>query len=334
MARRSSVDDRLLALRSVRDEGHSDSIRATAIKALSDTSNLVIAEAARLIGQFELSGTEPELVSTWTRLFEHPDPLKADRGCTAKTAIIESLGKLSYDDPDLYLAAMTYSQLEPAWGKPQDSAESIRGGSAFALARSQKIRIVDKLNAFVTLLRGSRVDRVHAIRAMTDTGSESVIPLLRLKLLSGDAEAEVMGACMSGLLELAQQSSIPLIIEFLKNDDDNIVLEAAAALGVCGKPEAVDALIKAWNRTRDDDVRRSLLLSIGLSRDKTATDFLIAQLESKDDAAAALEALKPACVYQETQTRIRSVLETISDENLRETFEKSFGPGNVSARRS
>lgn len=311
MPPRPTIDERLRFLREIRTDGDLAKIRETAIKNLADKTNLIIAEAAKLVGEFELTGLEPVLLAAWNRLIDHSDPVKADKGCTAKTAIIEALGSLKHDDSEFYLAAIQYKQMEPGWPQSEDTAENVRAGSAFAIARSQQLRIVDKLTPFVDYLQGSRADRINAVKAIADTRHESAIPLLRLKLLSGDDEAEVMGACMSGLLDLAPLRSIPLVAEFLTNPTESVVLEAAAALGVCGKPAAVEALINAWRRTANKDQQRSLLISIGLSRDPSAINFLISQLESRRDIETVLEALKPSCVYEETQRRVREVMQKL-----------------------
>lgn len=329
MPPRPSVDDRLLRLREIRDGGDLVQIRQAASKALTDPMNLVVAEAAKLIGQFELSGMEPELIAVWDRLLMHPDPIKVDKNCWAKAAIIEALGQLNFDDPDLYLSAIAYHQMEPAWQKEVDTADNVRAGAAFGLARSQRIRIVDKLVAFVGLLPNlspdGRADRFTAIKAIADTGSEAAVPLLRLKLLSGDPEAEVLGLCMAGLLSIAPEPSIPFVAGYLKHPIEDAVLEAAAALGVCGRPAAVEALIAACRKSSNAEVRKSLLLSIGISRNPVAIDFLISQLEMGENVEEVLEALRPACVYQETQRRVREVLKARSETKVLADFDAKFG---------
>ena len=67
MPPRPTVDERLRLLREVRSDGDLTKIRETAIKYLADKTNLIIAVAARLIGEFELTGLEPELLAAWTR---------------------------------------------------------------------------------------------------------------------------------------------------------------------------------------------------------------------------------------------------------------------------
>ncbi|WP_397569219.1 HEAT repeat domain-containing protein [Schlesneria sp. T3-172] len=304
MPPRPSIEERLACLREIRSGGDLTQLREAAARHLPDRCNLIVAEAAKIVREFELSGMEPDLLRAWTRLIDGPDPMKADKGCWAKTALIEALAALNYDDPELYQAALTYQQIEPAWPDAIDTAENVRASAAFALARSVRMRTADKLIAFVDYLQGSTFDQVNAVRAMSDTGSESALPLLRMKLRSHGIHSDVAGACMTGLLEMAPTTSIPLVAGFLKSEREELVTEAAAALGSCGKPEAIKSLILAWNRTRDDGLRRSLVLSIGLSRDPSAVDFLIQQLELHHDPDLILNALKPNLVYEEIRLRV------------------------------
>lgn len=325
MAARLSVEERIRQLHEVRQRSNVDEIRSAAEKALKNSSNVVVQDAAKLIGEFELTDLEQSLLAAWKRFIEHSDPIKADKGCRAKSAIVEALGKLNYDEPDFYMSAITYQQLEPAWGPPEDTAESVRAACAFSLAVSRKLRAVDKLNALVELLQGTRTDRINSLKAMVDTGNEMAIPLVRLKLLSGDAETEVVGACMSSLLSLAGDSSVSLIAKYLTDVNTDYVIEAAAALGAYGRPKAIEAMIAAFGRTRDEELRQTFLLSIGMSRDSSAIEFLIKQLQNESLAETALDALKPACVYSDTRDRVHEILKLIGDRSLLAIFERKFG---------
>lgn len=304
MPPRPSIDERLSRLREIGRANDIETLREVAPMFLGDKSNLIVAEAARLVTDFELAGLESELIQAWTRLIENADPIKADKGCTAKAALIKALATLGYDEPELYLTAIAYQQIEPSWPKAEDTAENVRAGAAFALVRSSQMRTVEKLITFVDYLQGSHFDQINAIRAMSDTGSESAIPLLRMKLLSDEVNSEVAGACMTALLDLAPDKSIPLVARFLKSHREDILLEAAAALGSCARPTAVKCLIDAWDKTADEELRRSLVLSIGLSRDSTAIDFLMTLLETRHDRELAMEALKPSLVYEEVRQRV------------------------------
>ena len=140
-------------------------------------------------------------------------------------------------------------------------------------------------------------------------GVEYSKPLLQLKLLSGDSEAEVLGACMSGLLRLDPAWAIPVVARFLNDPNEQVLLEAAAALGETGRVEAVEALLGKLQRTRDRELRQSLLMSLGLSRETKAIDYLIAQVATNQpEAEYALRALKPASTYPEIRSRVSNAI--------------------------
>jgi HEAT repeat protein len=306
---RESLDERLRRVSGLRSEADLAVVRAGLLKSLTDPANLVVAEAAAIVGEFELSGFEEPLLAAWQRLLVDPKkPAKScvDKGCTGKNAIIETLGRLNFDDCDFLLAGMAYEQIEPAWPESIDTAVNVRGGCAFALARSQQMRAVDKLVAFVNLMqRPLWPDRVHAVLAIADTGVENAKPLLQLKLLSGDSKPEVLGACMSGLLRLDPAWAVPVVVQFLNNPNEQVILEAAAVLGESGRADAVEALLGKLQRTRDREMRQSLLMSLGLSREPKAIDILIAQVAgNQPESEHVLRALKPASHYPELRARI------------------------------
>ncbi len=325
MPPRSSIDERLREVQQLRQAQDPDRLPLVASKALKDRANLVVAEAAKLIRENELSGFVPELLQAWQRMLV--EPLKSDKGCTAKTAIVEALDGLDYDEPDFYRTGISYRQLEPVWGGTEDTGENVRGACALALARSRRMGLVEKMNVLVDLILDvdSRLSRVYGIQALANTGSEHVVPLLRFKLLSGDSEAQVVGACMVGLLQLTPQPAVALVGTFLQSADEDLVLEAAAALGECGRRDAVELLIRAWKGTRDVEVRNSLLVSIGLSREPTAISFLVSLIEEKSsDAQTLLRALAPSCVYQEVRQRVRNTIIGTGNSSLEAAFRERY----------
>jgi hypothetical protein len=325
MPARLSIDERLRRTQQLRHEQDPVRLRLAISKALQDSANLVVAEAAKLIRENELPGFEPDLLNAWQRMLV--DPLKSDKGCTAKTAIIEALDKLDYDEPDFYQTGIAYRQLEPVWGGTADTAENVRGACALAIARSRRMGIVEKMNVLVDLIvdRGSRMSRVYGIQALANTGSEHVVPLLRFILLSGDSEFQVLGACMVGLLRLAPQAAVVLVSKFLQSTDEDVVLEAAAALGECGRADAVEILIAVWRRSRDAEIRKSLLVSIGLSRDSSALSFLISRVEeNSSDSATALRALAPSCVYSDVRQRVHNAVIGTKNPSLQVDFDNRY----------
>ena len=240
---------------------------------------------------------------------------------------MEALGQLGFDEPGFYLEGLRYRQLEPAWGKPNDTAINLRGACAFALARSRMIGLNDKLIALTELLADSeRLARVHAVNAIADLGHESVVPLLRVKATCGDTEADVIGACLSSLLKLAPRESVSFVARFLSSPNEPIVLEAAAALGESGLPEAINLLIATCQRTTDRDVLESFLVSLGLSRQPLAIEFLISRLNPVTSSSEpALKALAPSRFYPDIYRRVQGAVEASGNRRLQALFQEAFG---------
>ena len=322
MAKANPIDARLKRLAELASEPDSEAARAELRRCLHETSNLVIAKAAEIIGERELTEFTDELKSVWPLLCSEPE---RDRGCTAKTAIVDALARLSFDDPDFCLAGMKYVQIDPGWPS-SDTAVNVRGGCAALLARSWRIGVNDKLIAMTELLADSeRVARVHAVNAIADVGHECVIPLLRVKAQCGDPEVEVTGACFSALLRLRPDESVSFVARHLRHSDEQLVCEAAAALGGCGRPNAIQILIETWKRTEDGDLNESLLISLGLSRHALAVDFLVSVLASQTKASeTALRALAPNRFYPDIRQRVQTAVEATKNGRLlailRETF--------------
>ncbi len=322
MAKTNPIDARLKRLVDLADEPDSDSARAELRRCLREPSNLVIAKAAEIIGERELTEFTDELKSLWGPLCSEPE---RDRGCTAKAAIVDALARLGFDDPDFCLTGMKYEQFDPGWPL-SDSAVNVRGGCAALLARSWKIGVNDKLIAMAELLADpERVVRVHAVNAIADVGHECVIPLLCVKAQCGDPKVEVTGACFSALLRLRPEESIPFVARYLRHSDEQLVCEAAAALGECGRPPAIQILIEAWKQTDDRELNESLLISLGLSRHALAVDFLISVLASVTKASeTALRALAPNRFYPDIRQRVQTAVEATKNGRLRAILNETF----------
>ncbi len=324
MAKASSIDTRLKRLTELATEPDSESFRQELRRGLQTSSNLVIAKAAEIIGVRELLDFTEELRSLWGPLCAEPE---RDRGCTAKSAIVDTLARLGFDDPDFCLAAMKYVQIDPGWPS-SDTAINVRGGCAALLARSWKIGLSDKLIAITDLLADSeRLARVHAVSAIADVGHECVIPLLRVKAQCGDPEVEVTGTCFSTLLRLAPESSVPFVARFLDSHDEHVAGEAAAALGECNRSDAVQILINAYKHAFDRDAKELLLSDIGLSRQPDAINFLISVVAASDYfSEPALRALSPNRFYSDIRDRIQAAVGSTKHRRLVAIFNELFKP--------
>src|SRR5580700_3929937 len=209
-------------------------------KALAHRNNFVVAKAADLVRQFQLTQLTPELLTAFDRFFK--DAVKADPQCWAKNAISRTLAAFEHQDAAVFLRGMKHIQLEPVWGGASDSAGTLRATCALALVQCRSLTEADLLAHLVDLLGDKdKAVRVEVIRAIEQVGSPSAALLLRLRAVLDsnvksrkpgqppEEEPEVLGACYSGILRIEGASAIPWVARFLADGDDPAA-EAALAI--------------------------------------------------------------------------------------------------------
>src|SRR5580698_7229225 len=136
---------------------------AAALKALNDKHFLVVARAATVAADRLLHELAGDLVYAYARFLK--DPVKRDPGCKAKQAIARALVTLECQDLEFYRAGIRYRQLEPAWGRPTDTATDVRCSCAMGLAAAGHARAVAELTSL--LVDPEAVVRTGAARAIS-----------------------------------------------------------------------------------------------------------------------------------------------------------------------
>jgi len=266
MARRTRASDslqrRLARLAALRENPTAPDAVAELRAALADRSMHAIAKAAEIAGEFEIAELEPELAAAFRRVMA--DPTETDKGCVAKAAIVEALVRLGAEQPDIYLAGARHVQLEPVWGGRKDTAGGLRGACAMGLVRSAHAQAYNVLAGL--LADGEPAARVGAAEAAGHGAPHVVGPLLRLKILLGDEEARVIGACFGSLLRVSPRESLTFVAGHLGAPSAEVQEAAAFALGESQLPGAFGPL-RAWREhspSRERD--RVALLAIALLR--------------------------------------------------------------------
>ncbi len=322
MAKHPSLDDKLAAVRLLRDRDPSPELTAELKTAIDDRSNLIVAAAAALAGDSGLVELAPPLASAFDRF--QLDPLKTDKLCRAKLAVIQTLDKFEHGDPDVFLKAARHVQLEPVWGGSEDTAAPLRAAALLALAR------ID-VDGLLTLLVDALVDpqkdvRIAAAQALGYHGSEAAGLILRLKARLGDREPEVLSECLCGLLACAPKENLPLVSEFLDRNDIPVQEAAILALGRSRLPAAFDVLGAFWNRQPPVVLRETVLLAMVMLRLPVATEFLIELVATGPEPAAlaALSALKIHAHDTKLRQRIAAVIQERNTPALRARFERDF----------
>jgi HEAT repeat protein len=322
MPKPRSLEAKLARLKALRLEPFSVESVTELRAAVNDKSNLVVADAAEIIGERLLKELEPELIAAFDRFLI--DPEETDKLCAAKLAILETLNKLEYEGEDIYRTAIHHVQMEPRWGGSEDTATALRGTAAFGLVR---LHCRDIVLLLVELLNDpEKVARAAAATALGALGTPACIPLLRFKALIGDKKPEVIAECLSALMTTAPVESLEFVAQFLNSTDEAIQEGAAFALAESRRPEALEILKQHWNKHRVTGSPEAILLAISMTRLPTAIDFLV-ELLAMEKHEIALAALSALAIYRHNaavKERIEQLLKVHGHQELRNQFDIKF----------
>ncbi len=300
--KKTTLEEQLSALRALRAAPITEDALIQLRWALGSHTSHVVAASAEIIGEAELADLEPDLVAAFGALMRNP--AKTDPGCRAKTAIANALRACECSAEAVFLQGVHHVQMEPVWGGQVDTAAPLRGACALGLVGMHSRHALLEL---AHLLADPESDaRIAAARALAYSGDPASVPLLRFKVLTGDAHAAVLYECFLALLKLDVETSLAFVAGYLKNADSAIAESAALALGESRQESAFAVLRDAWEDTFDAERRRTLLLALATLRSEPALDYLlnIIRHEARVHVDAALEALR---MYQRDETIWRRV---------------------------
>lgn len=323
MAQSRKTEDCLEALSRLGENPAAPGVRTELGGYLANKSNLVVAKAAKIVAEFELHDMEPQLVSAFQRFMTNP--AVTDKGCAAKTEIVRALEALGTAEAEVFLAGIRHIQMEGSFGPPVDTAPRLRAASAMGLVHMNYPHAILEI---VTLLADREDDaRVGAVRALAYSGQPATVPLLRFKVMAGDASADVIAESFIALLEVAPETSLAFVAGYLDSSDPAVTEAAAIALGQSRQPEAIAALKDKWPDARETQ-RRALLIGMAVARDDSAFEFLFSLVESAVERIAA-EAIAALAMYRQDE-RIRSRVESLVAQRkgtlLKRTLGAEFGP--------
>ncbi|HEX8199585.1 MAG TPA: HEAT repeat domain-containing protein [Isosphaeraceae bacterium] len=323
MAARESLDEKLAAMRALRGQELTDEQKGGLRKRIGDRSNLVVAAAAAIAGENALAELAGDLEAAFDRFLVNP--LKDDKLCRAKIAIVQALDRMEHPKPEVFLKAARHVQLEPVWGGAEDTGPPLRAAALVALARAEG---PDSLPVLVDALADPARDvRIAAAVALGAVGTESAGLVLRLKVRLGDKDPDVLSECLGGLLAADPHGSLPLVAELLDPGNPFACEAAAMALGKSRLPEALDPLGDCWERSRSADLGRHVLLAIAILRRPAAMDFL-ADLVASAPEPEAIAALSALGIYKDDprlSERIAEVVRGRGSQRLQDAFDRGFG---------
>ncbi len=323
MAQPRKTEDCLEALSQLRENPAAPEALAELGVYLRNKSNAVVAKAAKIAAEFELHDLEAQLVSAFHRFMTNP--AVSDKGCAAKTEIVRALEALGAAEAAVFLTGIRHIQMEGSFGPPVDTAAGLRAASAMGLVHMNH---PDAILEIVTLLVDREDDaRVGAVRALSYSGQPATVPLLRFKVMAGDASADVLAESFLALLEVAPETSLAFVAGYLDSSGPTVAETAAIALGQSRQPEAIAALKSKWPGAHETQ-RRAVLTGLAVARDDSAFEFLFSVVESAIEKIAA-EAIAALAIYRQDE-RIRSRVESLVEQRkgtlLRQTLSAEFGP--------
>jgi len=290
MAKRPTLDERLatlnvLATREL-DAGGTKALR----KALRGANSVLAGKAAQIVGRHGITVLYELLPDTFERFMV--DSPKKDKRCHAKTQIVTALRACDIPAGEVFLQGARFVQMEPAYGGPVDTAVMLRAESALGLAAMLH---PDALLVLTDMLVDRESSpRAAAARGLSYLGGEAAALLLRLKILTGDADPEVLGECFGALISIDPAEAVAFVSGYLDGSDDEVSQSAALALGEHGGEAGLRALLDCWEGTVLSTARQALVLPIALSRCPESRAFLLDAVRTADPrlAAAAVEALR------------------------------------------
>lgn len=322
MPKSHRLEDTLAALNRLRDDPTSDAALAQLRQVLNGKSSHATAKAAQIAGEFEISALAPDLVTAFEQFMVNP--VKSDPNCGAKAAIADALYRIGHEAETVFLRGIRYRQMEPVYGGRVDTAADLRAACGLGLVRMNHPEALVEL-ADLLADPESRV-RAAAAQAVAYYGSDHGVPLLRLKVLSGDDDAAVISECLAALLRLAPASSLPFATRLLDALEPSISEAAALALGGSRLPEAFEVLRQWWDRIADMALRRTALLAIAMLRRDRPLDFLIALIKEANGPTAR-EAIVALAVYKHDDTvrqRVEACVIQRKDVDLHKAFAAAF----------
>lgn len=337
MPGKRKFEDQLAALDALRQqppEAAIDPLR----KALTNRNNFVVAKAADLVRQFQLTQLTPELLNAFDRFMLRSgkeDPVKSDPQCWAKNAISRTLAAFEHQDAAVFLRGMHHIQLEPSYGGASDSAGTLRATCALALVQCRSLLEADLLTHLIELLGDKdKAVRAEVVRAIEQVGSPSAALLLRLRAILDsnlksrkpgqppEEEPEVLGACYSGIFRIEGPKSIPWIARFLADADDPAA-EAALAIAGTHSAQGFEVLRDRFAEESDPWFCSVLLSAIALTRQDAAVEFLLDQVRTESlQAEAAIEAILRAAPSEEIKSRLEPLVSR--NPRLSRAFQKLF----------
>lgn len=314
------TEAKIEALRHCIEQGPKPQVLDCLKKALKERSNFLVAKAAEFAAEQLAYELIPDLRASYDRFLV--DGVTTDKTCAAKRALVRALYDLDYADAAFFRNSLGHRQLEPVYGGHADTAVDLRCTCALGLvASNDPTAVLSLLELLHDQEHQARLGAVRAIELALPFHAEIV---LRHKILQGDEEPEVTTQCLSSLIKVAPEESLPFIAPFLDSNDDVLREGAALALGESRLDEALELLIKAIDTLPPfDPLMQGLYHAVALQRKDTAYQYLLDKMARGliDEARYAVMALSMYSYNQDLKDQVIAILRDRKIKRLDETLE-------------
>lgn len=322
MSRSRKLEEALARIARVLEDPCAEDAEEELRRGLGHRSPHVVAAAARIIADLEMSSFDEALVSAFERFMQTPE--KSDKGCTAKAALADALYRTGRPAQDVFLRGIHHVQLEPVYGGRADTAARLRGICAFGLVR---MNYADVLTELAELLADPEAEaRRAAGLALEYRETEAGLPLVCLKLLTGDPDPEVIARCLRALFRIGGESSLPFVARLLERAGAETRELVALALGESRLVGALGVLRELWQREDTAELRRTALLAIATLRHDEALAYLLS-LVAEGPGPVARDAIRALALYaddSDLHARVRQVAEGRDDVDLRSALNSTL----------
>lgn len=282
-----------------------------------------VARAAKAAGERELAVLAPELAEAFHRHLKSPE--KSDKGCLAKTEIVDALQRLGVRDEALFRTALRVRQLEAAAGRPVDTAARMRGLAALGLVRIGSASAV--VESADLIADAEPETRLLAVRALGAAGHPSALPALRVKLALGDPEPAVTTECVAAMMELDAEGSAQAVRRRLDAADGEEVEAILQGLGSVRGSESLHLLEQFCQDGGDASARAVALSAVVSMRTDAAVDLLLRWLREAPGTLAreVLHAMEAMRGDGAAVARIRQAVGQREDGALDTAIARMFG---------
>jgi HEAT repeat protein len=304
-------------------EPTSEAARERLRAALNSKTNLIAGKAATVAMKMKLNDLVPDLIPAFDRFLK--DSKFPDKGCVAKTAIGKALYEFGDRDAEaVFLAGIKHIQKEGSFGPPVDVATELRGVCGLGLVRIGSRHAMMELAEL--LADPEPPARAAAARALAYSGRDEAAMLLRLKLLSGDREIDVLAECLTAIVAVQTRHAIPFVARFLDHKDHDLRTAAAFALGETRDLSALEIFQKRFISETEFETRRAILIGTAMLRLPQAIDWLISLIgtERSVTAVLAVEALGMFRHDAAIRSRVEETVAKRSDPSLADALVRSF----------